>query len=209
MSKQSESVANESARDQDFITAKADLERRLDRWSTYHDHKETMAHAAILVSLGLVAGVVATPAWDSWAPSVDLSQRLIATVGVVLAWFLLHLYIRWQLRNRRIAAMSARAYRRVLRTWETSRPTPADLQPNDKPLGCSSVKRTIDKWIFPLDGTIREEDLDEGFVGLRRVIVKEFEAASTGASNAERLVSIGSLLLGVVLILNSVFGART
>ena len=209
MSKQSESVANESARDQDFITAKADLERRLDRWSTYHDHKETMAHAAILVSLGLVAGVLGTPAWDSWAPKVDLSPRLVATVGVVFVWFLLHLYIRWQLRNRRIAALSTRAYRRVLRNWATNPPTQDELQPNDKELGCSSAKRKFDKWVFPLEGTILEKDLDEGFVGLPRAIVEEFKAGSTGASRAERLVSIGSLLFGVLLILNSVFGART
>lgn len=78
------------------------LEMRASHVREYHDHKETMAHAALLVSLTLVAGIVSACPWPpSWAVNLRVS-RTVLMVGLI--WLGIHVYMRWQLRKRRHAA---------------------------------------------------------------------------------------------------------
>lgn len=75
--------------------------------SVYHNHKEQMAlsifglEAAFFVGLFLLG---------SWPPDVMKMQRRPMVVIFVLVWAMFHLALRYQLRNRRLAAITEAAY---------------------------------------------------------------------------------------------------
>jgi len=69
----------------------------------YHNHKETMAHAGVLLQVGLFSAIM-----KGWLPglkgSVEIPTRIMAGIVFVLIWLLIYTYIRWQLFNRELAA---------------------------------------------------------------------------------------------------------
>lgn len=86
----------------------------------YHTHKEKMAHAGLLVMLALCGGIISV---DQWPPKwiQELYQKThsqyISFLSFFLLWFLLHVYIRWQLINRRIAAFIQMTAYKALSKW--------------------------------------------------------------------------------------------
>lgn len=73
--------------------------------SEYHNHKETMAHAALVVQLGLFAWIMTTDVWPpKWVNDICISKEWGAFVGYLLIWLLIFWYTRWQLNNRKRAA---------------------------------------------------------------------------------------------------------
>ena len=66
----------------------------------YHDHKETMAHAAVLIQLGIVAVLFRMDCW----PLQDSSHQIAVFIGYVLMWAIISGYMLWQLDKRREAA---------------------------------------------------------------------------------------------------------
>jgi len=81
------------------------LELLIAQMVSYHNHKETMAHAALLVALAVSATVMSTSSWPpSWVPALSNSSKEVTVLGVTVIWLVIHVYMRWQLRNRRVAA---------------------------------------------------------------------------------------------------------
>ncbi len=73
----------------------------------YHNHKETMAHAAVVIQLGLFAWIIMADVWPpKWVNDVDIcmSRRLVTFIVYLLMWFAISGYTVWQLWNRRKAA---------------------------------------------------------------------------------------------------------
>ena len=76
------------------------VEFRASDFSSYHDHKETMGHAAVVVQGALFVTAMQGDVW-----------RLLCDYGVwgfgffTTFWMLIHVYMRWQLRLRRFAAI--------------------------------------------------------------------------------------------------------
>jgi len=196
------------------------LTLRMEHMHSYHDHKENMAHAALLLNLGFVGAMVSsnepTPGWIG----NDLCCRILAMFAVLSIWFLIHSYMRWQLRNRRIAANYYNAFLRVLRHWAAHPPSAISVhgeppkyepRPEEIPfLGQSESAAKvswIDRHIFPREtGPIFG---DEGSRGYPTVIVSTIEAVRTGAIKAERLVSGGGILLGVLLLVRLIVAEPT
>ena len=67
--------------------------------TSYHDHKETMAYSAVALQFGLLAAVMNMPPDRGWP-----FDYLLGIIGTLL-WCYLHVFVRWQLWNRRIAAL--------------------------------------------------------------------------------------------------------
>lgn len=71
----------------------------------YHNHKETMAHASILLQIGLAAWIISMKHWPpKWIPAIKISETWVAFTGFTIFWLLIHVYMWWQLKKRENAA---------------------------------------------------------------------------------------------------------
>jgi len=175
------------------------LESRMSQMHSYHDHKETMAHAAALVVLGYVGAIISIQTWPpEWVPTVRVSRDTVAMVGAMAVWLLIHVYLRWQLRNRRVAALYVACLLKVLRRWALNPPSQDDL----KPYGAVVSERpSVHTWIdFLVPWPSARVPSDEGLEGYPMAMVQEYLSTKTGAVFAECLVSYGSILLGLILL---------
>ncbi|MCK4340217.1 MAG: hypothetical protein KAY37_00655 [Phycisphaerae bacterium] len=99
------------------------LTLRMEQMHSYHDHKENMAHAALLLNLGLVGAMLsADKAFPTWIGDKCVCSRMAGMLAILAIWFLIHIYMRWQLRKRRIAANYNNAFLKVLRAWAGNPP---------------------------------------------------------------------------------------
>jgi hypothetical protein len=131
----------------DKVTRMIDfLNLRMSQMHSYHDHKENMAHAAVVVAIGLVGTVLGTQIWPpSWVHSLCVSSKAMASIGAVTVWLFIHVYMRWQLRNRRVAAIYVASLLKVLRDWVISPPTEVQLKLQEQglPRGLVSTASSI------------------------------------------------------------------
>lgn len=175
------------------------LELLLAQSETYHNHKETMAHAGVLLQIALVAGMVSVDPWPpSWVPEVHISARVLIAVAFVALWLLIHVFVRWQLRNRRSAALTNAACLRTLRKWATTPPTDDDLKPyqvksSQKP----SVRIFLDEDFIPPPSVTLHYDVDKEDYpsGMVQEWINQEGNLGTGAVRAEWLLLIGSILI--------------
>jgi len=178
------------------------LNLRMSQMHSYHDHKENMAHAAVVVALGLVGAVLSIQTWPpSWVPSLCVSSKTMAFIGIVAVWLLIHVYMRWQLRNRRVAAIYVAALLKVLRAWATSPPTEEQLKAWEQdPLPRVKIHDFIN---FLIPWKRSNVTADEELKGYPTAFVKELQQSSTGAVWSEYIVTYGSLLLGLFLVVRT------
>ena len=107
------------------------LEHLLGEMDSYHNHKESMAYAGLLVMLAICGGILSFHEWPpKWIPTpFGLSNRSFTLICVFVLWLLGHIYIRWQLRYRRCAAITYNGALRALAEWVTREPTEEDCAP--------------------------------------------------------------------------------
>lgn len=104
-------------------------------YGSYHDHKETMVNAGILVQIGLFGAVITSnpaasiEAIDVGFLGVQLSGKFLAIVVYLGFWASIHAYVRWQLDKRAIAAILVKHMRIELLSWIDTPPEDNDLVP--------------------------------------------------------------------------------
>jgi hypothetical protein len=124
----------------------------LPQMNSFHDHKENLAHAAMAVMAGLVGTVLLT---DHWPPDwLDYSYsyfcpKVAAYIIFTILWGLIHVYMRWQLRQRRSAAIMYNAAIYRLSEWVGRKPTPADFKPYIPPPPKRFWFCLDHLWVFP------------------------------------------------------------
>jgi hypothetical protein len=72
-------------------------------YASYHNHKETMAHAGLLVQIALFAGVLSMNPWPpAWAYSIkdSISPQWITFIIYSFLWLIIGLFTCWQLKKR-------------------------------------------------------------------------------------------------------------
>jgi len=69
----------------------------------YHNHKETMAHAALVIQLGLFAWMI-TKGIPEWVKDISIPKEWAAFFGYFIMWLLIFSYTIWQLNRRKEAA---------------------------------------------------------------------------------------------------------
>jgi hypothetical protein len=109
---------------------------------SYHNHKENLAHASIAVMGGLAGAILIR---DSWPPALKIYSffcpQLVASIVFIILWGLIHVYMRWQLRNRRSAAIMFNVAIRKLAEWVEKGPTRDDLNTATRQnLQCHNMK---------------------------------------------------------------------
>jgi len=88
-------------------------------YSQYHNHKETMAHAAVILQIGLFVGIMSMKHWPpKWIPDICcIPKEWFAFIGYILMWLLILLYVVWQLRRRNDARIRIYWQIDTLRKW--------------------------------------------------------------------------------------------
>jgi len=158
-----------------------------------------MAHAALVVALGYVGAVISIDIWPpNWIPNTCAARETIAMLGAMIGWLIIHVYMRWQLRNRRVAALYVASLLKVLRHWSQTPPTEDDLKPHNE---SNSPSSTGSNWLdFFITTKSARISTDEGLEGYPKAMVKEYLETKTGALFAETLVTWGSIFLGLILL---------
>lgn len=188
---------------------RAFLETFVSASSSYHNHKENMSYVVFAFETGIFGYVLTTSSWPpNWILNLDVTKADLG-VFLVFIWLLTHLFLRWQLRKRRVAAIESDAATICLRNMTTKTLTDYDLKSgNEVDIGAVNqcVFDTILDFLIPWNRAKVVSD-----VGLReapRCPVKAFEeqyTKGTGAIIGEWFVSAGSLILLLVLVLFSFF----
>lgn len=170
------------------------LELRLDHMQGYHDHKETMAHAALLVALAVAGFVLTSSEWPpKWVPPIYIPAKWVALLGLTVVWLAIHWYLRWQLRNRRFAAQLDACLMNILRKWAVTQPSKDEINPATQGMEPPSGVYLLLDFFYPLEKAAVPGD--EGLKGYPMAVVTEFAETPTGAFQAERVVSLANLLL--------------
>lgn len=180
--------------------------------STYHNHKETMAHVGIAVQIAFCTGILTLRSWPpNWVGEVSIfgvsfSPRFLSFFGFVLIWMLIHWFIRWQLRHRRFAAVWDYGLIRTLRKWTFESPSLDDITPYSQKKHKNVMKKfpKYSKLKIILDFFIPINILnsDETYYGLPVDLVKEIvdQAKFVFRSiEAEWFLTFGSFILLIIV----------
>jgi hypothetical protein len=96
-----------------------------EHYRSYHDHKETLAYNAMALYVGAFGIALVT---KDWPPAWAIRDPLFGFWAVTAAWLVFLLYIKWQLRKRRWAALRAAGTDRMLARWTISPPSAQELE---------------------------------------------------------------------------------
>lgn len=178
---------------------------------SYHNHKESMGHAALLIQVAIFGAIMTVDYWPpTWIPAniqiqIQISAKTITFLGIFTLWLAIHLYIRWQLRQRRISTFLDSATRVILAKWVTETPKNDDLSvyQKDGTKNKGRLKEYLD-YVIPLkSAAMPSEDEKQQYP---KAIAHEWDKqARCGISpiRAERLVAIGSALMFLLVLIRT------
>jgi hypothetical protein len=186
----------------------------LGHYSSYHDHKESMAYAGAGLQIALFGYIMMAEQWPPcWLNSVVISHIEIPpkclTFGIVtLLWLLIHIYIRWQLRKRRMAAIEVAGTLRTLAKWIATPPSFAELSIREynRPENCLEKLLNGLLWLLkeffhlldffiPIPFLRVGSDTEYGYPQSLQNNIKEQWKNGTGAIQHEELHCVMSILL--------------
>ncbi|MEX1206966.1 MAG: hypothetical protein WEB85_17110 [Dongiaceae bacterium] len=168
-----------------------------------------MSYVVFAFETGIFGYVLTISSWPpNWVLNLGVTKAYLG-VFLVFVWLLTHLFLRWQLRKRRVAAIESDAATKCLRDMTTKALTNDDFKSgNDLNIGAGNQcgLDTIVDFLIPWSRAKVVSD-----VGLReapRYLVKALEeqyTKGTGAIIGEWFVSGGSLILLLIIVLFSFF----
>ncbi len=165
---------------------------------SYHNHKEAMAHAGFVVQLVLLTAIFGANTWPPcWMPDA-IPKEITATIGIVVIWLLIHIYIRWQLRQRRFAALFIKCAIQTLKDWENS--GTGDMAYPKEISATPEVKKIYRCADYLLPCKKARVPMDEGLEGYPLDFTAKMKTEYTGALFGERLVWVGSITTLVIML---------
>lgn len=114
------------------------VETLLSHVSTYHHHKEMMAHAGIALQITLFVWIMSRDQWPPAWVGEDPLAKFFTALFLFIILVGLHIFIRWQLRLRRHAAMQLDGFQNTIGRWTLNDPTSDEMKPYQN----SSQKQT-------------------------------------------------------------------
>ena len=163
--------------------------------AAYHNEKERMAHNIILLEMALLGAVITSHGW------LSLSNFQYNRMAIMIAFgatcFLVHMHLRWQLRNRRSAAILVAAIQNAMVRWVSTSPTleemaPPQLQRIRPPL----LILIVPDFLFPLKPGLKVNSDASLPDGILQEILKQKKTPLHG----EWLVSITSVVMLVAAL---------
>ncbi len=171
------------------------LELMLSQTDTYHHHKETMANAGMVTQIAVVSGVLSLNKEQlGWVQTWCVPP----VVMFILIWLLIHVFIRWQLRNRRWAALFSAALTCTLREWAIKEPSSPDLDPYKLKINQPTcyLLEFLDKYVIPCRSILVPADVSRE--GWPTALVNEWnkreEESKKEIALEEWLLTVGSFL---------------
>jgi hypothetical protein len=125
----------------------------LSLYSTYHNHKEQVALSIFGLEGAFFIGLFLL---GTWPPEVTKMGRTSLAAIFVVVWALFHTALRYQLRNRRLAAIMCAAYVDALVQTDDIlyEPTSHSTRPP------TMLANTLDTFLLPVRGALRASDVD-------------------------------------------------
>jgi hypothetical protein len=164
----------------------------------YHHHKENMANAGFIIQLSLFGAVVSPSVWPpAWVQESIIAPALGTWIVYSILWGVIHIYVRWQLRNKRIAATFIAGIQESLLAWIQDPPSADDLNAYGGDVRRAKGWRELLSHFVVLPGYQVQGDLNlrtyPSFAAER--IVRIAEGEGSGALRHEFLITYSSLLL--------------
>lgn len=163
-----------------------------------HNHKETMAFSVFALEGAFFLGFVVLNSIPQ--DVVRLGKEVLIPLACIV-WILFHLVLRFQFRNRRIAALLVKA------AFDAEQDVFQDLK------SVRAERRTpsrdmdwIDTWFFPVKTTFRKSDVDfdDTFPELGKQIIRASNEGSIGGRYgmlSEYITTFGSFFLLLIIVL--------
>lgn len=173
---------------------------------SYHSHKETSAYTIFAVEAAFFGALITTD-WFTKILGTTCSPKLIAFTFIVPIWVLVHIFMRWQLTNRRIAALQVGTILTALLDHlkgveEASKVDHATQHSGEK---ITRKMRLLNLFVPVYSATVKG-DLDlKSFPDWYMKRYVAFQEKGTGALTGEWFPTIGSLLIIVYLGIYVIF----
>jgi hypothetical protein len=139
-------TASATSSDKDVLLALLALQ------SSYHNHKETMAYSIFGLEGAFFIGLFVL---GNWPPDLIKVPTQLLSLLFVLVWILFHLALRFQLRNRRLAAIQVAA---CLDALMQTRPE-IYRRSNKRTRLNLPIESLIDACLVPVRGVLRDADV--------------------------------------------------
>jgi hypothetical protein len=172
----------------------------LERFAEYHAHKEAMAYAGIAV-YGAAAVTVLTTSWPpgawTWHPNA------LAVAAFTALWLTMLVYLRFQLRRRRWAALRVAGCDRLLASWLPGAPAQRPRKA-DSPRGWSRLLARLPDWIWPSANSVPAVDTDDDVYPQEiQTAWKEAQERGTEAIDHERLIHVFGWSLYILVVIRT------
>jgi hypothetical protein len=161
--------------------------------SAYHNHKETMAYYGVAFQIALFGSIMMTEQWPPcWLKNM-VNYSWFTFGGIILLWLLILVYIRWQLLNRRKAAIENAAIIESLVNLITIPPSFAELRIDEEnKKGWKNYINDAINWFVPVPSQVRT-DIERTYPNVLRTRIENLQ--KTGALFHELIFFIASILL--------------
>jgi len=184
------------------------LKTKLTIWEAYHNHKENMSNAGFLIQISLFGSIVAEGLWPpSWVKEITDLPELYTFIMYFTLWFLVHYYTRWQLINKRVAAMYFSGFDSAYLYFINNEIKDKDMKCEHKGSHSSSKFKDFVNKVIYFPGGFQKMDatLDNipDFIATR--IQKKFDSGS-GADTLEILITYTSITLMCIVATKIFFG---
>jgi hypothetical protein len=185
---------------QNFLTTKVQL------WETYHNHKENMANAGFLVQLSLFGAIMTGGLWPpKWVEKCITMPEIGTFLVYLVLWFIVHYYTRWQLINKRIAALYYAGFSQSFLYFSTNTLNDDDITIyHGETHKRNKMKDFISKIVYIPGGFAK---MDASINNLPMFIAKRIEKQfnnGSGAETLEILITYASFML-VILVGMKIF----
>lgn len=129
------------------------LRTNFQHYASYHNHKEVMAYSIFALEGAFFLGLFLL---GNWPPTVEAMPTELLSAIFVVTWFLFHTALRFQLRNRRLAAIKTAALFDALKQTKPVKYNASSMAP----LKAHPIEAFFDTYFLPIRTTFREGDVD-------------------------------------------------
>ena len=176
----------------------------LERYVAYHDQRENIAHAGLLLQVTFFAGIMVIDDWPPlWAAN---GSKLITFIMVFVIWSLAHTFIRWNGHHMRWAALQHGATLRLVRKWTLVPPSIEDLKPGTIDIKPPPFFDVLLDFIFPWPRSYIIPDVgDIGYPVSFLYALAEQKEIGTRAVRLEWFFTLTSFILFLPIVIRTIF----